>query len=323
MRVFLLAGFMTTAAAAVHANQDQLDAAKNLYASAAYEEALSTLSRLSAGGVSAPDVAREVDEYRAFCLYALGRTAEAEAVAESLIRREPLAELSTTDTSPRLEAMFVKVKKRVLPGAIRDRYRTLRALLDEKKYAAAEPGLAEVRQLLTVAEQLGGWDDALADLSILIDGFLALSRAHVETAGSVAATPVPAAGAPPPLASSRPTESALTDAARPPAPTSAAIGAARLFSAEDADVRPPLAISQNAPAAPLQLLPHLRKLRAPMILKLAIDETGSVTKASLVSTSKTVYDDMLVRTAGNWKYKPAMRNGVPVKYEKSVVIEVK
>ena len=84
MRVILLRWIDGVAAAATaNADQDSLDAAKDLYASAAYEEALSTLSRLSEGGVSAPAVARQVDEYRAFCLYALGRTAEAESVAES------------------------------------------------------------------------------------------------------------------------------------------------------------------------------------------------------------------------------------------------
>ena len=54
MRVILLVGLMVAAAASANAAQDSLDAAKDLYASAAYEEALSTLSRLSDGGVSAP-----------------------------------------------------------------------------------------------------------------------------------------------------------------------------------------------------------------------------------------------------------------------------
>ena len=33
-------------------------------------------------GVGAAGVARQTDEYRAFCLYALGRTREAESIAE-------------------------------------------------------------------------------------------------------------------------------------------------------------------------------------------------------------------------------------------------
>src|ERR1044072_4111206 len=122
---------------AAGADPDPLAAARDLYAPAAYEEALSTLSRLTGGGAVTPGVARQVDEYRAFCLFALGRVPEAETVAEAMIRREPLLRLDSADASPRSEAMFVGVQKRILPGLIRDRYRETRALLDQKEYAAA------------------------------------------------------------------------------------------------------------------------------------------------------------------------------------------
>src|ERR1051325_1810591 len=79
--------------------QDTLSAAKDLYASAAYEDALSTLMRITEGGTAAPDVARQVDEYRAFCLYALGRTGEAESVAEGMLRKDPLLKLDAADVS--------------------------------------------------------------------------------------------------------------------------------------------------------------------------------------------------------------------------------
>ena len=113
--------------------QDSLSAAKDLYASAAYEEALSTLMRLADGGSTAPDIARQVDEYRAFSLYALGRTGEAESVAESIIRKEPLTKLGAADASPRLEMMFPNVRKRLLPSLIRDRFRAARVALDRKE----------------------------------------------------------------------------------------------------------------------------------------------------------------------------------------------
>jgi hypothetical protein len=53
-----------------------LSEARDLYASAAYEDALGALSRLDK---DAP-VTEQVDQYR---LFALGRTAEAQAVAEA------------------------------------------------------------------------------------------------------------------------------------------------------------------------------------------------------------------------------------------------
>ena len=78
MRAILIIGVVLVAAGAGLGAQDPLSAAKDLYASAAYEDALSTLSRMD-GGSTAPEIARQVDEYRAFCLYALGRTREAES----------------------------------------------------------------------------------------------------------------------------------------------------------------------------------------------------------------------------------------------------
>src|SRR6267378_6448818 len=105
MKAILIIGVVLVAARAGLTAQDPISVAKDLYASAAYEDALSTLSRMD-GGSTAPEIARQVDEYRAFCLYALGRTREAESVAESMIRHEPLAPLAAADASPRLEAMF-------------------------------------------------------------------------------------------------------------------------------------------------------------------------------------------------------------------------
>jgi len=88
MRAIFIIGAVLVAARAGLRAQDTISVARDLYASAAYEEALSTLSRMD-GATAAPDVARQVDEYRAFCLYALGRTREAESIAESMVRKHP------------------------------------------------------------------------------------------------------------------------------------------------------------------------------------------------------------------------------------------
>ena len=53
--------------------QDSLQSAKDLYASASYDDALTMLGRLRT-----PDAKPEVEQFRVFCLIALGRTAEAE-----------------------------------------------------------------------------------------------------------------------------------------------------------------------------------------------------------------------------------------------------
>ena len=95
----------------------------------------------------------QVDQYRAFCLFALGRTADAQAVAEGLVKKNPMLELDATDASPRLSAMFTDVRRRLLPGLVRERYRLARAALDSKDFRSAEPQLMEVRRMLDDAER--------------------------------------------------------------------------------------------------------------------------------------------------------------------------
>ena len=80
---------------------------------------------------------------------------EAESVAESIIRKEPLTTLDAADASPRLELMFSNVRKRLLPSLIRDRFRTARSALDQKNLAEAEPLLVEARLMIAEAEKLG------------------------------------------------------------------------------------------------------------------------------------------------------------------------
>ena len=318
MRAIVVVVGLVAASTAASADQDPLNIAKDLYASAAYEEALSTLSRLTDARASVPGIARQADQYRAFCLYALGRVSEAESVAESLIRREPLLQLDAADASPRIEAMFVGVQKRILPGLIRERYRESRASIDQKQYGAAEPRLAEVRRLLAEAQHLGVWDEGLADLTELVDGFLTLARSQA----APAALPATAAISVPPLSAPAPSAPAASEPAQTE-PSRAAAGEPSVYHIEDADVRPPVVIFQSAPSAPNELLTVVRALRKQMVLSVLIDETGSVQKADVRGSIHPSYDSMLLRAARTWKYRPAMKNGVPVRYEKTVIIDVK
>ena len=63
--------------------EDSLRIAKDLYAAAAYEEALAMLNRLR-DEAAAAEAGLAVDQYRAFCMFALGRTAEAESAQSTL-----------------------------------------------------------------------------------------------------------------------------------------------------------------------------------------------------------------------------------------------
>jgi hypothetical protein len=309
MRALVIVGSMLVAGGAGLSAQDPLSAARDMYASAAYEDALSTLSRFD--GATTPDIARQADEYRAFCLYALGRTREAESIAESIIRREPLARLDAADASPRLELMFTEVRKRLLPSLIRDRFRVARSALDQKSFAAADTHLAEARLMILEAEKIGVKDDGLADLSILVDGFLQLVRSAPDQR-----TPQPAPAAP-----------AANAAAPTVAPRSVASSAAPVaasgpltYSAEDQGVSPPVALEQRLPAMTPQMQMITKALKSSGILDLVIDETGRVVDVTMRQSLNSTFDSLVVRAARDWKYRPAMKDGVAVRYLKTLIL---
>jgi len=315
MRTIVIVGALLIAAGAALTGQDLLSAAKDQYASAAYEDALSTLNRLD--GSVAPDVARQADEYRAFCLYALGRTGEAKSVAESLIRKEPLVRLEAADASPRLESMFSDVRKRLLPSLIRDRYRVARAAVDEKSFAAAEPNLADARRMIAEAEKLGVKDDGLSDLSVLVDGFLQLIKSSADQKKAeqpaVAAAAAPAATAPAPMRSPA-AVSARADA------SGAAAVVPRVYSAVDEGVSPPVVLEQKMPpmSNEMQLITRAAKSRG--MIDIVIDETGRVIDTSVRQSMNAAFDGMIVRESRRWKYRPAMVNGAPVRYVKTLIL---
>jgi TonB family protein len=299
-----------TAALPAAATEDALTEAKNLYASAAYEDALATLSRAAESKSEPPDVARQIEQYRAFCLYALGRFQEGDVVVESLVRSDPSLQLSADEVSPRLAARFTDVRKHLLPSLIRDAYRAGKSALDAKNYAEAEPQLAQARRLLADAEKLGAADAAMSDLRMLVDGFLELAHAAV-TARRDPVAVNPSSG-PPVSAPARPEPA-------PPAPAPAA-APAEVSTIADADVSPPVALLQNLPAAPAALATIMRRSQAQGIIDVVIGEDGTVEDAVIRRPINAVYDQLLLEAARRWKYRPALKSGVPVRYTKTILV---
>ncbi|HJZ71095.1 MAG TPA: energy transducer TonB [Vicinamibacterales bacterium] len=317
MKSMVMVSLALIVGAAAPGAQDALSAAKDLYASAAYEDALATLERLD--GAASPDATRQIDEYRAFCLFALGRTQEAESVAEALIRRQPLATLETADTSPRLERMFSDVRRRLLPSLIREQFRSARTEIDRKEFSTAEPPLTEARLMIAEARRLGVQDDGLGDLSVLVDGFLDLIRASIDQrpapkTEAVATVATVATNAPPPLPA----------APQPPAPaarsTSAPAHGAAIYTVADEGVSPPITIDQRVPAMDPQLQTIARSTKRTGMFDIVIDESGRVVEATVRRSLNTSFDSLVVRTASRWRYQPARKDGVPVKFVKTIVL---
>jgi hypothetical protein len=113
----LVAGWLM--AADVHA-QDTLASARDLYASAQYDEALKVLDALPVEATT-NDVRLSVDLYRTLCLLAVGRSAEADRAIEQIVMREPLFRPSD-DLPPRTRLAFSEARRRVLPAIVQQQY---------------------------------------------------------------------------------------------------------------------------------------------------------------------------------------------------------
>jgi TonB family protein len=291
---------------------DDLSAARELYASAAYEEALAALNRVRAAGAPATD-AFAVEQYRAFCLLALGRGAEAQSSIEALVVADPLYQPSS-EVSPRVRTAFSDVRRRLLPSIIPQQYAKAKAAFDRKDYGAAAAGFGQVLRVMADPEvvQLAG-QPPLSDLRTLAAGFQELSIKAIP--------PPPLQVAPRPVA---PTAAAATvPAATPiavPLPPSAAVvqAAARIYSSFDAKVLMPAVIRQDLP-------PFAGRLSdaSTGALEIIINEKGQVEAATIRESVSPAYDRLAVDAARSWRYKPAMLDGVPVKFRKLISIAVK
>ncbi len=117
--------------------------------------------------------------------------------------------------------------------------------------------------MIAEADRLGVTDEMLADLSVLIDGFLQL----IQSAESqrVAAQPAPPAVVPLRLP---------VVPRRPP-------NVPRVYSAGDEGVEPPVVIEQRMPALTLEMRSIIRAWGPRGVLSVVIDETGRVIDATI------------------------------------------
>src|SRR5262245_18581246 len=150
--------------------QDTLQTVKDLYASAAYEDALSAVGRL---GAVAPTV--ETAEYRVFCLVALGRMVEADRAVEALLTAEPEYHPDPAPASPRILSLVSQVRHRIGPSLVKQAYQRGRAAMDHKD---RDEAIEQFETMLRLADDADVRGDAMvSELKDLGAGFLTLSRA--------------------------------------------------------------------------------------------------------------------------------------------------
>jgi TonB family protein len=287
--VALSAALLLTTARATSA-QGSLSAARDLYAAAAYDEALNALNALGSRGETITE-SSTVALYRALCLYALGRNTEGDRAVEALVAQNPFYHAPMDELSPRMRTTVRDTRRRLLPAFLQQKYAEAKAAYEQKEYATAAEGFGKVidgladPDIATAASQ-----SPLSDLGTLAAGFRDLaSKAMMPVAAPKAAVVLAA-----PVASA---------------------SAPKTYSAADTEVAPPVAIKQVIP-------PYTRPVaqRKTAVVELLVNEHGAVESASMVSALDPTYDRAVLAAAKNWTYQPAKADGKPVKYQKRVQI---
>jgi TonB family protein len=293
----LLAGSVAHVAfGQVPAGKDLVGVARELYASARYDEALAVLNDLRPTDATPVSDRRSIEQYRSLCLLALGRATEAEGAIAAVVTADPAYQPSEAEASPRVRAAFSEVRRRLLPDIATRRYTEAKAAFDRKDYAGAEKIFRRVLSLLDDPD-MGG---RLADLRILSSGFLDLSAA---------------ASAPPPEAQKK-----ETVAAAPPAAPVQPSDATRIYTSDDRNVTAPVAVRQELPRVPPAITGQVRDRG---VLELIIDELGRVTSMTIRSSVHPMYDTLLLTAAKDWRYEPAKVQGTPVRFRKMIQVNVR
>lgn len=280
---------ITTAfAASAHAADGTLAAARDLYVSASYDDALTMLSGLT-GGTRSVEEQQSIDLYRTLCLVALGRSADADRVIEGMLMRQPLYRSTNEELSPRLQTAFQTARKRILPAVIQKEYADAKNSFDKQDYVTASAAFNQVLKSLADPD-IGTAAGAppLADIRTLATSFRDLSAKL---------TPPPP---PAPKVEAKPVRPVRS-----------------VYSADDRDVAAPVALQQRVPKYPAAVARPLSG-----VLEFVVDETGAVQAPMMLVGIDPQYDPMVVAAAKKWLYQAATVDGKPVKYIKRLTISV-
>ncbi len=289
------AALVSAAAATGAAAQDPVKTVRDLYAAAAYEDALAAANRVQGTRPHA------VEQYRVYSLTALGRHEEAQKAMEALVRADPAYQLDPAETPPRVQDAFSKVQQRLLPVVTRELYQEARGALDRKDRDGA---IAQFEKLLAIIDGAGPATPAMGELRVLADGFLDLSRALPARESVAAGTADEEALGP----ADAPARDASAAAAPPRAP---AIPETR-----------PVAIEQQIPAwLPNDTLSRRSTFNGAVLVHIGTD--GRVDAAEIARPVHPAYDGALLRAARQWRYQPATRNGLPVTSELTVEVTLR
>lgn len=283
-------------------SQASLSKAKELYASARYDEALAMLNELGimSGSDAGSEDAAAAALYRVLCLVAVGRAAEVDVAIERLVSQYPLYRPPSDELSPRMRTAVSSARLRLLPAMVQKRYEESKTEYDRGDFSAASAGFKWVLNALAdpdIAYVAG--QPPLADIKTLAGGFAGLAEK--------ALAPPP----PPPVVVAAPAVPPPDAAAAPKRDLT------RVFTLEDTDVTPPVAVRQNMPRFPAALTTPVSG-----VLELIVDAGGRVESVKIIDPVHVQYDSLLVSTAKRWQYQPALLDGTAVRYTKRIQISL-
>ena len=305
---------------ALPARQEPLAPAQKLYASAQYEDALKLLDQAMADLKPQGETALQVELLRALCLLALERTADAQQAIEAILDVDPLYQLGEDDAAPKVRTAFREVRRRALPGALQRLYARAKQAYDRKLYADAAADFKHVRALLDDGDLTLG-AESKADMTLVTQAFLDLSVAATTppaapaapAAPPLTATPNQTPGAAAPAggdASTAPAQQAAGPAARP--------GPA-LFDVSSPDVIPPSPLRTDVPVAAAMRPPdHAREV----VVEVIVGVDGLVESTAIRQAAGGLYDGLVLRAARDWRYRPATRQGTPVRFRMLVKVVI-
>ncbi len=301
--------------------QQDLAAAKELYTAAKYEEALGVLDSLKDAKPIAPDVALGIEQYRAMCLLALNRKADAEQAIEAVADLDPFYQPAEDDAAPWVRAAFRETRRKVLPAALQRLYGRAKEAYNRKEMSNAVVAFTRVMKILEdpdLALDKGAKDD----LKMVAQGFMDLAQA--------------AASAPPPAAQPPAAPPATPSAAAPAAPAGAQPGTPgpggsktteapaasdppAMYDAGSKDVTPPLPVRRDIPSWAFG--PRATPGTA-VIVEVIVRETGAIESVVVRQSAGKYYDEMVTQAARNWLYRPALKAGQPVRYRLLVKVVI-
>jgi tetratricopeptide (TPR) repeat protein len=225
-----------------------------------------------------------VAQLRALCLLGLGETERAERALETLVWRDPSYGLGDADVSPRLVAMFADVRDRLLPSVASSLLSNARTLYENGQLGRATEQLEELIRLIDAEPQRtrDGSVD-LTDVRVLASGFKELIAAEL---------------------------AAASDAPEPP-----------IYSRADRDVVSPVEVSRPIPlwTPPRGSVPIATYYG---LLEVVINEQGRVESPIMRRPVHDTYDPLLIDATTSWRFDPALKDGVPVRYRRQFEIIV-